>query len=288
MEAIPAKDFQFALYLQHLADTSTSKTAVDEACNALAWVHFTTGLALLTSSPFACATRDGLQRSLARPGVKKSPVTVKMLTVMVRDVQCSGTLADLRLATTYLLAFTGFLRFNKLVGLRPCDIVFHQDRATVHTDQLQKGDEVVIARMGNPTYPVAILEAYMRRTSMHWEEQWLPFRPICTCSSKVGESLRESGSIIYTCLKQLGYNPEEYGLIACVLVVLLQQLMLGYQTVTSRGMEGGNLRVQRTVSWETHYKVGWMFPSSLACQHGGYNIVLFVTLVCCFVFTKKA
>ena len=36
MEAIPAKDFQFALYLQHLADTSRSKAAVEEACNALA------------------------------------------------------------------------------------------------------------------------------------------------------------------------------------------------------------------------------------------------------------
>ena len=38
--------------------------------------------------------------------------------------------------------------------MRPCDIVVQQDLATIHiarskTDQLRKGDEVVIARTGN-------------------------------------------------------------------------------------------------------------------------------------------
>ena len=84
-EAILAKDFQIELYLQHLADTSKFKATVDEACNVLAWVHSAAGLASLTTFPFLCSPREGLQRSLAKPVVKKSPVTVEMLEVMARD-----------------------------------------------------------------------------------------------------------------------------------------------------------------------------------------------------------
>ena len=58
----------------------------------------------------------------------------------------------------------------------------------------------------------------MRQTGMQWEEQQFLFQPIC--STKAGESLRASGTISYTCLreqfkkklKQLGYNPAEFGL----------------------------------------------------------------------------
>ena len=47
MEAIPAKEFELALYLQHLASASRSRVAVEEACNALTWVHSTVGLAMV-------------------------------------------------------------------------------------------------------------------------------------------------------------------------------------------------------------------------------------------------
>ena len=36
MSAIPAKEHHVGLYLQHLADTVGSKSAVEEACNSLA------------------------------------------------------------------------------------------------------------------------------------------------------------------------------------------------------------------------------------------------------------
>ena len=44
MPAIPAKEHHVGFYLQHLADTIGSKSAVEEACNSLAWVHSTAGL----------------------------------------------------------------------------------------------------------------------------------------------------------------------------------------------------------------------------------------------------
>ena len=220
METIPAKDFEFALYLQHLADCSRYRAAVEEACNAIAWVHTMAGLSAPTASPFVCATKDGLQRSLAKPVVKKAPVTVDMLAAIVRDARTSGKLADLRLATACLLAFAGFLHFSELASLRPCDIVVNREMLTIHiacskTDQYRKGHEVVISRTDSLTCPVAMLEAYMERTGMQWLEQGLLFRVIQ--HSKSGESLRKSGGISYSCLKeqfkkkleQLGYNPKE-------------------------------------------------------------------------------
>ena len=86
------------------------------------------------------------------------------------------------------------------------------------TDQLRKGDELVIARTHNKTCPVAMLESYLSETgTLLSDQRWL-FSSICkSCKSK---KLRESGCISYSCLrdsfekklKDLGYNPDEFGL----------------------------------------------------------------------------
>ena len=124
LASVPAKPHEVALYLQHLAEESGSKSAVEEACHALAWVHSTAGLASPSSHPFVKATLEGLQRSLAKPVVKKEPITLEMLEAMVDDANKSGSLSDLRLVTACLLGFAGFLRFDEMINLRPCDFTF--------------------------------------------------------------------------------------------------------------------------------------------------------------------
>ena len=52
------------LYLQHLGEESHSKVAVEEACNAVTWIH---GVASIAAHPFVRATLKGLQRTLAKP-----------------------------------------------------------------------------------------------------------------------------------------------------------------------------------------------------------------------------
>ena len=183
MPSLPAKDYQIALYLQSIGDQSQSRSAVEEACNAIAWVHSTAGLPTPTTSPFVKATLDGMQRLLARPTVKKTPITPDMLEDMVKDVKESGSLSDLRLTTACLLAYAGFLRFNELVNIRPCDITIQTEKMTLciphnKTDQLRKGDELVIARIDNSTCPVAMLESYLTETSTSLSDQRRLFRPI--------------------------------------------------------------------------------------------------------------
>ena len=111
--AIPAKPHEFALYLQFIGEHSVSKSAVEEACNALSWVHSVSGLDSPTTHPLVKATLSGLQRTLAKPVVKKEPMTIEMIEAVVRDAERSGSLSDLRLATACVLGYAGFLRFNK-------------------------------------------------------------------------------------------------------------------------------------------------------------------------------
>ena len=223
LQAILAKPHHFALYLQYLGEKTKSKAVVEEASNAVSWVHNSAGLCPPLADLFVKATLEGLQRSLAKPVVKKEPVTVDMLEAIVRDADKSGSLADLRLATACLLGFSGFLRFSELICLRPCDFEVSQEMMKIRieqskTDQLRQGDELVIVRTGNFTCPVAILERYMKRTGMCWQDQLCLFRPIQ--KTKSGEKLRQSGKISYNCLREsfhkkltvLGLPPSDFGL----------------------------------------------------------------------------
>ena len=200
------KPQHFVLYLQHLGETVKSKSAVEEACNALAWVHSMSGFASPSSHPFVKATLEGLQRKLARPIVRKEPVSVEMLDAMVKDAESSDTLSDLRLVTACLLSFAGFLRSSELVELRPCDCVATSQMLKINIvkskkDQLRQGNELLIARAGSSRCPVAMLERYMARTGMRWEDSCYIFRAIQ--NTKNGETLRESGHISNSCLKDL-------------------------------------------------------------------------------------
>ena len=47
-----------------------------------------------------------------------------MLEAMVEDANRSGSLSDLRLVTASLLSFAGFLQFDEMINLRPCDSSF--------------------------------------------------------------------------------------------------------------------------------------------------------------------
>ena len=54
-----------------------------------------------------------------------------MLRAMVQDTMEHDTLANVHLTMACLLAFAGFLRFNELVNIRPCDLRFSDDMMTL-------------------------------------------------------------------------------------------------------------------------------------------------------------
>ena len=223
LPVFPAQAQHVSLCLQHLAGTLESNSAAEEAVNAIGWVHNLAGVVSPAGSPFIRATLEGIQRMLACPVEKKQPITSKMLAEVVEDTNKHSSLSNIRLATACLLSYASFLCFDELVHFRPCDIEIDTHMARVHihrskTDQLQRGDEVLIARTGTPTCPVAMLERYMGKPGIDKRSSLFLFRAIT--KTKARESLRSSGSISYSRLRELfklkleelGYPAGKYGL----------------------------------------------------------------------------
>ena len=82
------------------------------------------GLPSISASPFVCATLSGLQRNIAKPKVRKEPVTADMLSALVGSLGVSPSLSDVRLAACSLLSFAAFLRYDEISKLRCCDVTF--------------------------------------------------------------------------------------------------------------------------------------------------------------------
>lgn len=202
----PVGEVHFALYLQHLGETVKSKSAVEEAVNAIGWVHQISGFSPIAESPFVRATLSGLQRRLAKPKVRKEPVTADMLSALVQNLGPSPALSNVRLVASSLLSFAAFLRYDEIAKLRCCDITFAVGSMTVHirsskTDQYRQGDTVLVARTGSPTCPVAMMELYYSLGGLSHTSSLSLFRGITR--TKQGERLRASGSLSYTRMREL-------------------------------------------------------------------------------------
>ena len=219
----PVDEVHFALYLQHVAESTKSRSAVEEAVNALSWAHQLAGQPSISASAFVRATLAGLQRKLAKPKVRKEPVTADMLSTLVDSLGASPTLTDVRLAAGALLSFAAFLRYDELSGLRCCDIHFTEEHMSVHissskTDQYRQGDSVIVARTHRSTCPVSMMERYMSIAGISSSSSAKLFRGIVR--TKNGERLRRNGSLSYTRMREvflvkltsLGFNARQYGL----------------------------------------------------------------------------
>ena len=212
-----------ALYLQHVSEVTQSKAAVEEAVNAANWMHELAGIPIVGAAPIVSVTLNGLRSMLAKPGAKKAPVTPEMLARLCESVGASAPLTDVRTAAMCLLAFAAFLRFDELVKLRACDVVFEKEQMIVKitsskTDQYRDGATVPVARSGLSTCPVAMLERYCALAQASPSDERYLFRGIVR--TKKEERLRESGSISYTRVReiilkkfeQLGIDMQQLGL----------------------------------------------------------------------------
>ena len=136
LKVLAAPEQHVALYLQHIAETSSSKAVVEEVVYALAWAHDLAGVVSPTTGILVQTTLQGLRRMLAKPVRKKEPVTIEMLSATVDELNKNETLVNLRLTTACLLAFTGFLRFNKLVTICCCDVSIGADMLKIRIRQI--------------------------------------------------------------------------------------------------------------------------------------------------------
>ena len=258
----PVEEAHFALYLQHVGDTTKSKAMVEEAVNAISWVHTLSGLPPIAESVFVGAVKAGLQRMLAKPTRKKEPITPDMLRLLVNSMPSKPSLMEVRLVASSLLAYAAFLRFDELAKICCCDVVFRQDSMSVRiqsskTDQYRKGDTVLVARTGAATCPVAMLECYVSMAGIDLTSRVHLFRGIV--HTKQGEHLRASGALSYTRMRELflnklsrlGFDPKQFGLHSLRAGGALRQRKQGYQTACLKDTADGSLSLPRMAMWKT-------------------------------------
>ena len=217
----------FALYLQHVGGTVKSRSAVSEALNAVSWVQQLAGVEPVSRNPLIKVIHEGFEfkRSLAHPRKRKEPVTPQMLKELVASFSSPPSLSDLRLGSICLLAYAAFLRINKLIQLHCSDISFTSEGMVItiwasKTDQYREGRVVPIASTGNynPTCLVSMVRRYIAMGRIDITSDASLFRPIC--STKRAVSLRSSGLLSYSRIRQLvlskfsqlGYDAVEFGL----------------------------------------------------------------------------
>ena len=133
-----------------------------------------------------------------------------------------ASLKDLRIAAVSSLGFPGFFRFNELANIQQkrltfCDGFVKNFVSRSKTDVYREGNCVYIAKLENKYCPLAILRKYIEAANLDLSSRLPLFRPLT--KNKSGYSLR-NGKLFYTrcreifrtTLKDLGYDPKEYGL----------------------------------------------------------------------------
>eukprot|EP00731_Ephydatia_muelleri_P004877 Em0002g1053a len=129
-ECLPSAGLHLVLYMQHLSESTESKTAVEESVHALSWLYGLAGLQPLGGSPLVKTTLDGLQCILAKPKVQKEPVMADMLKAMV-----APSLREFRLLLAVcLVPFAGFMWCDELVKLRCADVTFNAEGMMVQIE----------------------------------------------------------------------------------------------------------------------------------------------------------
>ena len=159
-----------------------------------------------------------------------------MLQAIVRDAKKTNTLVSLRLAVICLIAFAAFLQFDELANIWLCDLEIREDHLTIQilcskTDQLCQGNEVIVARTGSETCPVAMLETYIQRGDIQMDSDQKLVRII---SSGRCHKLQATGDITYSRLRELLKKKLQLGFPSAELS--LHSLRAGGATAAAAGV----------------------------------------------------
>lgn len=224
VSAFPVDPLHLCLYLNFLIQKSASVAPVEEAVNALSWVHDMAVVDNPSSHPLVAQVLAGAKRILAKPTVKKEPITADILGLLVHKFgQQGASLSDIRTLSICLISFAGFFRYSEIANLKESDVCVYQDHLEIFvesskTDQLRDGAWVVIARTNTELCPVSMLARYMKAAAINGDPEKFLFRGLV--NTKMGARLRPSGNLSYTRVRELvleklsliGLDKSKFGL----------------------------------------------------------------------------
>lgn len=184
----------FALYIQHLVEQTSSASAINSAFYAINWAHKLAGLESPTNHPTVLLIKEGAVRMCSQKCNRKEPLEP----VHLKDLASQTNFEDLlqlRSLDMYVLSFSGFLRSAEILELLRSDIVYKSDHMEINivkskTDQLREGKTLVIAETGGDLCPVKLLQLYLSKAEIPDNSKEYIFRPIS--SSKKHKKLVSS------------------------------------------------------------------------------------------------
>ena len=178
------------------------------------------------NSPFIRNVLLGLKKLLAKPIVKKEPVTPEILKAIMEKYGSSDNLIDIRLCSMILLAYAGFFRFDELINIRRCDIQMFVSYINIFVckskmDIFRQGAWVLIGATDSFTCPVAALRKYLEAAELNndFDEDFL-FRRATSMKSVNKHRLREGQPLSYSrclelfreALSSVGLQPKKFGM----------------------------------------------------------------------------
>ncbi|KAL5496817.1 hypothetical protein EMCRGX_G013177 [Ephydatia muelleri] len=195
------KDYGFRLSQARVDSAEDPELRRLAKLHALSWLHGLAGLQQLGGLPLVKPTTEGLKRMLAKPTVRKEPVTADMLKDMVEATGTELPLSEVRLLAVCLVAFDGFLHCNELIKL-----TFNAEGTVINVqsskmDQYWECASLVIAHTGSVTCPVSMMERYFHMGMLDRTSHGTLFRAIVL--TKEGESLHNAGGLSYSRLREL-------------------------------------------------------------------------------------
>ena len=227
VNVIPASAEDISRFLIHLYQSGAPYSRMETVFYALKWNYDCNSKVIVNpcERKFLKILLQGLKRILAKPVVKKDPITPEILNTIIIKYGSSSNLLDIRLCAMTLVAYAGFLRHDELIHIRRCDLDMYISHVSIFiqkskTDIFRQGAWVLIGATNSPTCPVAALKKYLFVAGLNSDsDENFIFRPTNFCKSDNSHKLRD-GKLSYSrCLEILkgalasvGLNPKKFGL----------------------------------------------------------------------------
>ena len=146
---LPTTPMTVIAYINHLSKKRFSRSALQVAKSAIAWLHALSGLPSPTDDKLVGLAVEGATRMAPLP-MKTSALPNWVLQKCLAHLLKLDTFCSLRFATLLCFLFYGFLRISEALALKLSDVVVADGAINIYikkskTDQLAKGNAVVIA-----------------------------------------------------------------------------------------------------------------------------------------------
>lgn len=179
---LPVKSFYLCLYFTSILQSKAPFGRIEVVYNGLSWLHKTLGIQNPCESATVQAIKESARRQLAKPVLKKQPVSPHILEKMAVKLR-GEDLKAMRTLTIALLSFAGFLRYDELAAIRRnhikfVNVYFKLFIPSSKTDQHNVGETVMISRTGNITCPFEVLAEYLALAKLAKEDKCCIFRAI--------------------------------------------------------------------------------------------------------------